>query len=409
MARILVVDDVRFISQMIASVFERIGHRVETAADGEEALRKALGSLPDLIVMDVAMPKLDGLEVTRRLRAHDRTRDIPILLVTSRADSGTLTAAAEAGVDDHLGKPFEAPALLAKSARLLGGYPMTFDLELFGESTVVTALPEELGASAGERIRPALEHARSAALGVILLDLSRVARVDSAVADAILAFDEAFRSDGGSLEMVPPKSGLGVRAFLSLVSARLKVHADLDAARRTLGLGAEGTGQPVPPPRRPGARAAPAPASEEAPPPAPVPAVDAPASPAPAAPPAAASSSAPVTRTGAARGVVLETHPQATIVRLHRTELDDEVMDLLRDEAMRSPRAILVDMSSVQTVDERHARAVGELADFAAAAGGSVRVVNPTVGVASALEAVGLASLVLRTRTRDGAATRASS
>ena len=425
MARILVVDDVRFISQMIAGVFERIGHSVETAADGEEALKKALSMIPDLIVMDVAMPKLDGLEVARRLRANDRCRDIPVLLVTSRADAGTLTAAAQAGVDDHLAKPFEATALLAKSTRLLGGYPITFDLSLHGEVAIVTALPEEIGASALDQIRPALEHARSAALGAVLLDLTRVERVDSQVADAILSFEEEFRMEGGALDLVKPRAGLGVRQFLALVSPRLRIHEDGATARKTLGLPENNEGQPIPPPRRPGARSAtvpppppdaaePVPAvapsgvatavapARSAPAPAPAPAPTAPAPELPhaasGAAPAHGHAAAPVTRTGAARGVVVESHPQATIVRITRPQLDDEVLTLLHEEAVRAPRAMLLDLSSMETLDPEHARAVGDVAAEVAAAGGSLRVVNPGSGVEAALGEAGFASIVLRTR-----------
>ncbi len=437
MARILVVDDVRFISQMIAGVFERIGHAVDTAADGEEALKKALAMIPDLIVMDVAMPKLDGLEVTRRLRANDRCRDIPVLLVTSRADAGTLTAAAQAGVDDHLAKPFEATALLAKSTRLLGGYPITFDLELHGEVAVVTALPEEIGASAVDQIRPALEHARSASFGCVLLDLTRVERVDSQVADAILSFEEEFRMEGGSLDLVKPKAGLGVRQFLGLVTPRLRIHDDVATARKALGLPEHGVGQSIPPPRRPVSRpAAPAPAPQAAgggsgaaapvtvaaAPPRPAATAAAAKAPAPAPPPAAAPATVPatappaaeaarraparpgeaphaaVTRTGAARGVVVESHPQATIFRISRTSLDDEVLTLLHEEAVRAPRAMLLELTAMDAMDADHARAVGDVAAELAAAGGSLRVVNPRPGVEAALAAAGFASIVLRTR-----------
>jgi CheY-like chemotaxis protein len=419
MARILVVDDVRFISQMIAGVFERVGHRVETAADGEEALRKALAMLPDLIVMDVAMPNLDGLEVTRRLRASDRCRDIPVLLVTSRADAGTLTAAAQAGVDDHLAKPFEAAALLAKSARLLGGYPMTFDLELFGECAVVTALPEELADAVRDQVRIALEHARSAALGTILLDLTRVARADAQVAEGILAFEEAYARDGGSLALVRPKSGPGVRGFLGVVTPRLTIHEDLATARKALGVAPEGSGQPIPPPRRqvprttaagpvPAAPAAPRPPSAPAPPDASAPHAAPQAAPH-AAPHAVPHGAVPVTRTGAARGVVVESHPRATIFRIHRHELDDEVTALLVEEVARSPRPILLEMATVPALDAARAKALGDVAERAAAAGGSLRIVNPATGVEQALAAAGLGFLVLRTRAADGAPTRSSS
>ncbi|MFN8178177.1 MAG: response regulator [bacterium] len=383
MARLLVVDDVRFISQMIAGVFERMGHRVETAGDGEEALAKARATLPDLIIMDVAMPKLDGLEVARQLRADERTRDLPVLLVTSRSDPATLTAAAQAGVDDHLPKPFETASLVAKASRLLGGYPMSFSLELLGETAVVSALPEDLGAAVAEHVKPALEWARAAGTGPLLLDLTRVARVDPQVGEALLAFEETFRRDGGQLELVRPRPGVGVRAFLAQVSTRLKVHESIQAAHAALEIPPGTVGQPIPPKRMPH----PVPSSRSAAP--------------PPAPPHA-------TVTGAARGVVVETHPQATIVRVHRLELDEDVMELVYDEIARGTRSILVEIAVVASLGERELSDVSALARKATEASVSLRFVNPTPEVEERLVGAGFGSLVLRTRGREDA-TRSSS
>lgn len=423
MARLLVVDDVKFISQMIAAVFERMGHHVETASDGVEALDKATALPPDLVVMDVAMPKLDGLEVTRRLRADERTRDLPILLVTSKSDPATLTAAAHAGVDDHLPKPFETTALVTKASRLLGGYPMSFAVDLFGTTAVVMALPEELSGPAVDYVKQAMERARAAGATSILLDLTRVARIDPQVGEAVLAFEEAARA-AGQIEIVRPRPGIGVRAFLGQVSKRLKIHESLEAARATFGIPLDAEGVPLRVKRTP--RPAPAATAPAAPPPSPAtppqaapvdlaprvaPAAAAPAAP-PAGPPVGAPPSSPpahsATVTGAARGVVVETHPQATIFRVHRPELDEDVLALLADEIARAPRSILLEASTVVDVGDREVAEIAELVRKASAGGGSLRVVNPPGPVADRLTAAGLGSIVLWTRPR-GAPTRSSS
>jgi DNA-binding response OmpR family regulator len=119
MARVLVVDDVKFISRMLADILRRAGHEVDVAGNGREAIEKASSGDPDLVVLDVSMPEIDGIEVTRRLRADERTRDVPVLIVTARTDDKTRAAAAEAGANDYVVKPFDARALLRRATALL--------------------------------------------------------------------------------------------------------------------------------------------------------------------------------------------------------------------------------------------------------------------------------------------------
>jgi len=119
MARVLVVDDVKFISMMLADILRKAGHEVDVAASGQEAIDKVAVETPDLVVLDVSMPELDGIEVTRTLRAAERTRDVPVLMVTARTDEKTRAAAVEAGANDYVVKPFEASSLLRKVAVLL--------------------------------------------------------------------------------------------------------------------------------------------------------------------------------------------------------------------------------------------------------------------------------------------------
>jgi CheY-like chemotaxis protein len=387
-ARVLVVDDVRFILQMIASLFEHKGHAVETAGDGEEALGKALGKSFDLIVTDVTMPKLDGLELARRLRADERTRDVPILLVTSRTDGGTLKAAVDIGVSDYLTKPFDSATLLAKSTALLGGYPMTFSLRLLGETAIVTALPEEMGPPAADHVKAALDDARAATPGPVLLDLSRASRVDVSVCEPLLAVADAFRRDGGKIELVRPRAGIGVRAFLAQITPRMRIHEDLNAARTALGIPAEAEGVAIAPPKQAPVVLSTAAAEVAVPHPA---------------------QAVGVTRMGAARGVVVEKHPQATIMRVTRPDLDADVFKLLHEELSRGRRALLVELPAILGLDSGQVSEIAALAASAVPAGASLRFVNPEAGVADALEAAGLGSLVLRTKAREPLATRSSS
>jgi len=119
--RILVVDDELAVRESLRRALALEGHDVGLAADGREALATIARSAPDLVVLDVLMPELDGLEVSRRLRAAgDRT---PILMLTARAEVGDRVAGLDAGADDYLGKPFALDELLARVRALLRRTP----------------------------------------------------------------------------------------------------------------------------------------------------------------------------------------------------------------------------------------------------------------------------------------------
>lgn len=105
-ALVLVADDEEDIVELVAMVLEEDGYEVVTANDGEQALRSALSRPPDLCLLDVMMPKLDGCEVTRQLRAHDETRDIPIILLSARTQRDSVERGREAGADEYVTKPF---------------------------------------------------------------------------------------------------------------------------------------------------------------------------------------------------------------------------------------------------------------------------------------------------------------
>ena len=116
---ILVVDDNEANVDILQTRLEALGYAVITACDGEEALGRARTELPDLILLDIMMPKLDGLEVTRRLKADPTLPFIPIILVTAKADSRDIVAGLDAGGDEYLTKPIDHAALAARVRSIL--------------------------------------------------------------------------------------------------------------------------------------------------------------------------------------------------------------------------------------------------------------------------------------------------
>jgi DNA-binding response OmpR family regulator len=118
--RILVADDDPDIRALVAYRLERAGYEVVAAADGAEALRLAFESEPDLAVLDVMMPRIDGYGVTRGLREHARTRDTPVILLTARVQEGDVARGFDAGADDYIKKPFSPQELRARVQAVLG-------------------------------------------------------------------------------------------------------------------------------------------------------------------------------------------------------------------------------------------------------------------------------------------------
>jgi DNA-binding response OmpR family regulator len=117
---VLVADDDADIRALVAFRLERAGYEVIAATDGEAARKLALERGPDLAVLDVMMPKLDGYELTRQLRADERTRRMPVILLTARAQESDVTRGFEAGADDYLKKPFSPQELRARVQAILG-------------------------------------------------------------------------------------------------------------------------------------------------------------------------------------------------------------------------------------------------------------------------------------------------
>ena len=120
--KILAVDDERHIVRLIQVNLERAGYQVVTAFDGPEALKKVETDKPDLVVLDVMMPKMDGFEVLKRLQANPETRDIPIIMLTAKAQDTDVFRGWASGVSAYLTKPFNPLELLTFIKRIFSGY-----------------------------------------------------------------------------------------------------------------------------------------------------------------------------------------------------------------------------------------------------------------------------------------------
>ena len=119
MRKILVVDDESVLVETIAYNLEQAGYQVITAADGKSALQAAHRELPDLIILDIMLPEMDGLEVCRQLRRESSTATTPIMMLTARGDEIDKVVGLEVGADDYVTKPFGRRELLARVRALL--------------------------------------------------------------------------------------------------------------------------------------------------------------------------------------------------------------------------------------------------------------------------------------------------
>lgn len=117
--KILVVEDHPDSAEMVQTLLRALGYRVSIAIDGLEALGKATQVIPDLILLDIVLPKMSGLEVAQRLKADPHTCSIPILAVTARVMPGDWKTCLESGCDSYLTKPFLPRQLRAEIEKLL--------------------------------------------------------------------------------------------------------------------------------------------------------------------------------------------------------------------------------------------------------------------------------------------------
>jgi CheY-like chemotaxis protein len=114
MPKILLVEDNELNRDMLSRRLERKGYSVVMAVDGQQGVDLAASEMPDLILMDMSLPVLDGWEATRRIKADERTQKIPLIALTAHAMEGDEQKAKEAGCDDYDTKPVELPRLLGK-------------------------------------------------------------------------------------------------------------------------------------------------------------------------------------------------------------------------------------------------------------------------------------------------------
>lgn len=116
-ANILVVEDDATIARFVELELMHAGYTVTRAGDGEAALEAVAQAVPDLVILDLMLPKIDGIEVARRLRTEGNA--VPILMLTARAETHDVVSGFDAGADDYLRKPFEIPELLSRVRALL--------------------------------------------------------------------------------------------------------------------------------------------------------------------------------------------------------------------------------------------------------------------------------------------------
>ena len=123
MAKILLVEDNELNRDMLSRRLIRNGHTVVVAVDGEQGVAMAISEAPDIVLMDMSLPVLDGWAATRKLRADPATSAIPVIALTAHAMAGDREKALDAGCNDYDTKPVELPRLLGKIAALLHQAP----------------------------------------------------------------------------------------------------------------------------------------------------------------------------------------------------------------------------------------------------------------------------------------------
>ena len=118
-ATVLVVEDEPSIQELIAATLQRAGHRVVCADSAEDALQRVSETLPDVVLLDWMLPGISGVEYARRLRGSERTRHLPIIMLTARSEEHDKVTGLDAGADDYLTKPFSPRELLARIKAVL--------------------------------------------------------------------------------------------------------------------------------------------------------------------------------------------------------------------------------------------------------------------------------------------------
>src|ERR1700676_3659268 len=118
-SRILVVEDDPDIAELVARYLERDGYLVDRVASGREGLDRIAAKPPSLVILDLMLPEVDGLEICRVVRGNDKTAGVPIIMLTARAEESERIVGLEVGADDYLAKPFSPNELVARVRALL--------------------------------------------------------------------------------------------------------------------------------------------------------------------------------------------------------------------------------------------------------------------------------------------------
>lgn len=210
-ARILVVDDTAMNLQIVATVLSRAGYQVFPATSGAEALKRVETACPELILLDVNMPEMDGFEVLRRLRHNPHTRDTPVIFVTAANDVQTVTAGLEAGAVDYVSKPFNPAELLAR---------IRTHIELKRSRDELIRCAQELAVSNEQLI--ALNNEKNEFLGVAAHDLRNPLSGILGMAEMLIESPELPHADAvRMLEMVAKSA----QEMFYLIQALLDVNA----------------------------------------------------------------------------------------------------------------------------------------------------------------------------------------
>lgn len=355
MARILVVDDVKFIAGMIGSMLENAGHDVTIAVSGEEALRKTKEILPDLILLDLMMPGLDGLEVVRLLKSDSTTHPIPVMMISSKNDLNTVAEAFAADVSEFIAKPFETQELMEKVALLLRNFRMTYSIGDVDQIPTVTVLHDEIAVGTIDLLERALRMATGPTRRPIVLDLSRVRRLGPGLEEALADFGRKVQELGEDLQVIQPEAGTRASAIFPGMAALLSLHEERTEALNAARQAARRGGWPL---RDDG------PSAEDA-----------------HHPPFAPGESP----------LRIENYGGLAVVRLPGPELTAEVLTALKRDCPRAAGVVLLDLSQITALKPAQVRDLEALVDESNLAGFNVKFVNANPAVTESLRSGGLA------------------
>lgn len=115
---ILIVDDEEDVLELLRFNLEKNGYKIDTAVSGEEALAKSRAKLPDLIILDLMLPGIDGLEVCKKLKSDSKTQNIPVIMLTAKSEEADIVTGLELGAEDYITKPFSPKVLTARVRRI---------------------------------------------------------------------------------------------------------------------------------------------------------------------------------------------------------------------------------------------------------------------------------------------------